>query len=138
MPIPQQAPKSEGVQIDAARLARIQRETSAVSSLLADIFVEEESPRIVLPATAHITSSPYDGLDAAHAALLLHVLTSGEASREDFEAEAQRLKLLPDGAIETINDWGFDRFGEPVLEGDDAIIFAEHLRPELQKLEKVS
>lgn len=137
-PIPQQAPKSEGVQIDAVRLARIQKETSAVSSLLAGIFVEEETPRIAIPATVQTTNSPYDGLDAPHAALLLHVLALGEASREDFEAEAKRLKLLPDGAIETINDWGFDSFGEPVLESDDAIIFAEHLRPELQKLEKVS
>jgi hypothetical protein len=28
---------------------------------------------------------------------------------------------MPEGAIETINEWGFDRFGEPVLDDDDIV-----------------
>jgi hypothetical protein len=41
---------------------------------------------------------------------------------------------MPDGAIETINEWGFDRFGEPVLDDDDEVRVSpdviEQLEPE--------
>ncbi|MEQ8283532.1 MAG: TerB N-terminal domain-containing protein [Parvibaculum sp.] len=137
-PVPQPPLERTGVQIDPARLARIQNETSTVSSLLADIFVEEE------PIVSNAPVSPtgksaciYDGLDAAHGELLAKIVSAVRMTRAIFEDESRMLTLLPDGALETINDWGFEVFGEPVLEGDDDIEVATHLRPELQKLEVV-
>ena len=59
----------------------------------------------------------------------------GGLDRGTFEARAKALKLLPDGAIETINDWGFDRFDEPVLEGDEDLTSPEHLRLQLLALD---
>jgi hypothetical protein len=42
-------------------------------------------------------------------------------TRQEFDAVATELRLLPDGAIDALNEAAFDRAGGPVLEGDDPI-----------------
>lgn len=123
----------EGLVLDTARLARLREETSQVSSLLTSIFSEEEAvpaPVVVVPER-----SRFGGLEALHAELLGEVLAQGRLDRDSFEAAARRRRLLPDGALETINDWAFDRFDEPVLEDDEDIIAAAHLRARLSDME---
>lgn len=123
------------ITLDAGRLERIRAETSRVSALLADVFAESEStpvPRIP-PAEPVNLVSPILGLEAAHGALLAAVLhNGGRMTLEEFDTVARTHALLPRAAIETINDWGFDTFDEPVLEEDDD--FADvpaHLRSTL-------
>ncbi|WP_082582553.1 TerB N-terminal domain-containing protein [Mesorhizobium sp. Root172] len=137
VPIPAEAsePKASGIRIDRARLERIKSETSAVSQLLAGIFVEDEllsSPPAPMEATLR-RDSRFEGLDAAHAELLSCLLGAGELDRDAFEDMARKLRLLPDGAIETINEWGFDKFDEPILDGEEHIVVVEHVRMELQR-----
>jgi len=130
---------SSGLRIDHARLERIRTETSAVSELLAGIFVEDE-PAPAQPYPSQKDDAPngksvFDGLDAAHSALLSKLLAAGEMDRRRFEETARGLRLLPDGAIETINDWGFERFDEPLIEDEDSILVVDHVRTELQEAE---
>ncbi|AZO23542.1 hypothetical protein EJ070_24615 [Mesorhizobium sp. M1E.F.Ca.ET.045.02.1.1] len=137
VPIPAQPPASPsgGVRIDHGRLERIKSETSAVSELLAGIFIEEEptaSPPQVREPVA--SEGKFAGLDGAHATLLSLLAESGGLDRQAFEDEARKLRLLPDGAIETINEWGFDRFDEPLVDGDERVSVAEHLRDKLQQV----
>lgn len=42
-------------------------------------------------------------------------------ARSDFEDEARQLGLLPDGALDTINDAAFERVGFAVATGEDPI-----------------
>lgn len=127
VPIPPE-PTRSSVAIDTARLERIRGETSRVSALLATIFIEEEQDATgsvppqsaVTVATAAPSARGFDGLDPAHSDLLRR-LVPGPMDRDAFEAAAGELRLMPDGAVETINEWGFDHFGEPVLEEDDGI-----------------
>lgn len=147
IPIPKpstdgQSPRDSQPQvfIDEARLQRIRSETVAVSSLLSDIFSEDipEDPKEESPESkpgADENSPPFAGLDEAHATLLQFVAVQRSTTRKVFEARARELKLLPDGAIETINEWGFDRFDEAVLEDDHDIVVVEHLLSELQIME---
>lgn len=136
VPIPAQPPASPsgGVRIDHGRLERIKSETTAVSELLAGIFIEEEPPapppQVREPVAA---DRKFAGLDGAHAKLLSLLAESRELDREAFEDEARKLRLLPDGAIETINEWGFDRFDEPIVDGDERVSVVEHLRDKLQQ-----
>ena len=128
------------VRIDEARLQRLRQETSAVSALLAGIFVEEEAPS---PSSAHSAAAAppkasFKGLDGAHGDLLLAVIEAGSIDRAAFEERARTLRLLSEGAIETINEWGFETFDEPILEGEDPISIPDHLRTELQRLEKAA
>jgi len=129
---------SPGIALDAERLARIRQETTQVSSLLSGIFAEEQQPDTPSIDAAPVPTPPtevparFGGLDGAHGILLEAVLATGELTMERFEAHAKELRLFPEGAIETINDWAFDRYEEPLLEADgDLVIVVEHLRGQL-------
>jgi hypothetical protein len=127
------SPGGGGLTIDAARLARIRGETTAVSQLLATIFVEEEAPAPIAAPAATQVPVRFEGLDGAHGELLW-TLVQGPLAWEAFEEQARSAKLLPAGAVETINEWGFEVLGEPVLEEDDPISVAEHLIGQLSGL----
>ncbi|WP_408904089.1 TerB N-terminal domain-containing protein [Pseudoroseomonas cervicalis] len=136
---PAQASRADdqsGIALDAERMARIRQETSQVASLLSSIFTDEAEPMIddapAAPEPASATTQRFQGLDDAHETLLEAVAEAGTMPMTAFEAEAKRLRLFPQGAIETINDWAFDPFGDAILEYDDETIsVAEHLRSEL-------
>lgn len=122
---------------DLTRLDRLRQETSQVSALLSTIFQEEEAPSApVSPRAPAAADGRFPGLDTQHAALLAGVVDAGGVADLDrFDAEARALKLLPAGAVETINEWAFDVFDEPLLEADDQVIVVEHLRARLIELE---
>lgn len=130
-PIPT-SPTGQGISIDLARLERIKNETSAVSNLLANIFVED--PATVPQTTVVTESSAFEGLDSAHAMLLNMFLSKPEYERSEFEERARGLQLMPDGAIETINDWAFDTFEEALLDGDETIVISNHLVIKLKEM----
>ncbi|TPI60613.1 hypothetical protein FJ420_06840 [Mesorhizobium sp. B3-1-3] len=136
VPIPAPPPPSPsgGLRIDHGRLERIKSETTAVSELLAGIFTEQE-PSALPPQVREAVAAEgkFAGLDGAHARLLSLLAESGELDRQAFEDEARKLRLLPDGAMETINEWGFDRFDEPIVEGDERVSLVAHLRDKLQQ-----
>lgn len=124
------------IEIDHSRLERLRSETSAVSELLADIFVEEDAVASALvSAPVHSTQSRFTGLDDAHAELLAAVLSQGWLGRDEFDDKARTLRLLPEGAIERINDWGFDHFEESIILGDDELSIAPHILTELNEAE---
>jgi hypothetical protein len=134
-PIPAEVPaKPSAVTIDAAKLARVREQTDVVSTLLSQIFTDPEAAAPAVPAPA-AAASGFAGLDGPHGQLLEALLAGGPLAWPDFEAKARALKLLPDGAVETINDWGFDHFDEPLLEAGDTVTVVEHLRANLKTLE---
>jgi tellurite resistance protein len=128
--------RQASVAIDTDRLSKVREQTAAVSVLLSEIFIEE-TPSKATPSSAKSAEAQqgFPGLDACHSELLSEVLRHQSWSWPEFEAKARTLKLMPEGALETINDWAFDRFDEPLLEPGDPIAAAEHLRPQIQELE---
>ncbi|KGS12580.1 Tellurite resistance protein TerB, partial [Pseudomonas coronafaciens] len=124
------------------RIAQLQRETAAVSALLAQVFTEDQtddhfsdSPISSAPANTsesaacieagrvdeQVTSSDIPGLDLEHSAFLRLLMSRTEWSRSELEEAASDMELMLDGALEQINDMGFDRFNMPVTEGDDPV-----------------
>lgn len=126
---PQASNSGSGIEIDQKRLALVKQQTATVSELLKGIFIEEPAQ----PTTPSLKPE-IQGLDSEHTELLRYLASNGQTERRDFEDQAKRLKLLPDGAIERINDWSFDRFEEPLLEDGDQIVLAAHLRARLTEL----
>lgn len=122
---------------DLTRLDRLRQETSQVSALLSTIFQEEEAAPTPVPPQARTSADGrFPGLDTQHATLLAGVVDAGGVADLDrFDAEARALKLLPSGAVETINEWAFDAFDEPLLEADDQVVVVEHLRARLIEME---
>jgi tellurite resistance protein len=136
--VPAPAPRPAGIIIDRRRLAEVREDTEKVSLILAHIFVDEpDPPKIIPPSAQHRTSSKIDGLDSGHAELVLYLQTKGEIARTEFEARAKALHLLPDGAIDRINDWSLDRFDEELLEDGDHIVVVPHLRDRLAQMKEM-
>lgn len=107
------------VRLDMTRVERTLAETAVVSSMLADIFVDEDRGA----ETAEVAAPPMsaNGLDSAHARLLAELAGRSEWSREEFEALTDGLGLLTDGAYETLNEAAFEATDCPLLEGEDPI-----------------
>jgi tellurite resistance protein len=122
-----EAPVAAGapVQLNMAAVQAKLAQSAEVSALLGDIFAEEEEQEqqaqevrakapIVPPAPVSWSSSP-------HGMLLARLVERPVWTREEFDTVAAELRLLPDGAIDALNEAAFDRAGGPVLEGDDPI-----------------
>jgi uncharacterized membrane protein YhaH (DUF805 family) len=115
-----------GAVINEAKLARLQQETSAVSTMLASIFKEEETASKVPEVAPETVSAAISGLDLAHSKVLSR-LADAPMEADTFGELCRELKLLPSGAIETINDWAFDALDDYAIEEGERISIQEHL-----------
>jgi uncharacterized tellurite resistance protein B-like protein len=114
--------------LDDAVLQQKIRDTSEVTALLGNIFEdpEDEIPSPTSHAPSHQTEAGesvprIDGLDGAHSLLLRALAKRGEWNRTEFEDLATEYHLMPDGAIDMLNEVAYDTTGEPVIEGDDVL-----------------
>ncbi|MEO5371765.1 MAG: hypothetical protein H7833_16995 [Magnetococcus sp. DMHC-1] len=104
-----------GVVLNMDRVGRIREDTEQVSNLLATIFAGEEN-------SADMTDAGMAGLDVSHAQLL-HLLRQAKTWKmADFQKLCKSLGVLPEGAMETINEWAYARFDEPLLEEADPLV----------------
>ena len=73
------------------------------------------------------------GLDAAHSALLRALVAQDAWARAEFEELAATWQLMPDGALDRINEAALDAVDEPLLEDDDSDVFTvnDYARQEL-------
>ena len=133
--IPDRTP-GESVVLDMARVRATLHETAAVSSLLGTIFVEDEESSPAIPAAP--TPAPGDlvgvvvgTLDTPHSHFLRELAAQLTWPRADIEALADRVGLLPDGALELVNEAAFELVGDPVWEGDDPIELDEAILQEM-------
>jgi uncharacterized tellurite resistance protein B-like protein len=142
--------KKQELALDMSLVQSKLTESQEISSILADIFVDEEgSPKAPSSTTkthhthtqtsqvrkssksksAKSSKSPEPaaktvqiaGLDQAHSELLFTLKKQELWQRGELEAIATRLDLMLDGALEVINEAAFDRCDEAVTEGDDPI-----------------
>ena len=148
-----------GVSLDLASIEAKFAETAAVSALLADIFNDDDplgAPAAApVPSTAAAqASAPGDagageaaeqtaghaaadvrliaGLDAAHSTFLLALAERAEWTRAELEDLAAQSKLMPDGALDRINEAALDLTDEPFLdEDDDLFTINDYARGEL-------
>ncbi len=110
------------------------RETAAVASLLSGIFASEECEAPAAPEPAEsVQEDLVEGFDAAHSRLLRGLAAKPQWSRPDLERVASEVGLLPDGALDVLNETALERCGEPLCEGDDpidvnAVALSEFLR----------
>ena len=111
------------VQLDLALVQKTMEDTNLVSAVLSEVFVadilEEESEQEADDGDAEATK--LDGLDASHRALLEELLTRTSWNAIDFAKLAGHFGLMSDGALETLNEWAFETFDEPLLEEDDEL-----------------
>ncbi|WP_092815592.1 TerB N-terminal domain-containing protein [Roseivivax marinus] len=109
-------PVTEARTLDSARIAAIRSDTERVSSVLGEIFAEdEESETVGGLATDH----PFDGLDEKHAELVRTLVSQAHWSEEAFQSVCNTHGVMPAGALEAVNEWSFETYDEPLLDEFD-------------------
>lgn len=127
--------ESASFALDAERIAELQKETEAVSALLAQVFAEE------VPAEAAVEAASAEallgaqssilGLDQDHSAFLRRLIGRHTWPRSELADVAADRELMLDGALQHINEIILDTFEAPLAEGDDPIEINQEL---LEKL----
>ena len=104
-----------------ARLAESER----AASYLAQIFTGDDTGSQAAVSTGLDTpedkSSNTSGLDVSHRIFLTRLADRPSWTRDELDAIAAQLGLLPDGALEILNEAAFEAAGEPVCEGTDPV-----------------
>lgn len=128
-----------GLKLDPRRIAALQKDTQAVSALLAGIFTDDSagaSPQVAQPAEAEADDAAQAegllGLDNPHSAFARLLLSRPHWAREELIDAAADLDLMLDGALERINEAAFDAYDIPFTEADDPV----EINPEI--LEKIA
>jgi uncharacterized tellurite resistance protein B-like protein len=103
------------------------RDTSA-SLVAASSSLDDGATRAVNDATPSLTTAPaqlprFTGLDSPHSRMAEQLLARDSWTRSELEALADLHHLMPDGALDTINEFAIDTTGEPFLEEDTADVF---------------
>jgi hypothetical protein len=108
------------------RLAQIRAETERVAAMLEEVFADDD-----LQATTvePVSDGPLAGLDREHTVLVTQLLTRSNWPRATFDSAVSEVGLMPSGAMETINEWAFDHFGDALLEDGDPIVVNRTLVP---------
>jgi hypothetical protein len=106
--------------LDFQRLQHVRNETERVSSVLAQVFVED-APIASVAVESTGSNDQFGGLDEAHASLAKQLIAQPLWVRADFEAIARHAGLMADGALEVINEWAFEHFDEPLFDDGDEI-----------------
>lgn len=119
--------EDKGFQLDATKIAALQKDSERVSVLLADIFKEESPPSTPIaslalePQEAEIPATGLFGLDEPHSAFARMLLSRPKWTRAELLDVSSDLDLMLDGALEHINEFSFDTYDIPFTEGDDPI-----------------
>jgi uncharacterized tellurite resistance protein B-like protein len=115
------------IRLDKKRIEETIAETATVASLLSNIFTDDEASA---PAIA-VTSAMIPGLDTPHAALTKALAERERWARAELEDLAAKFGLLPDGALDTINELALERCDEPLCDGDDPLEINPRVAKEL-------
>jgi len=139
-------------QLDMDAISRIMDETRQVSAILTEAMAvddeEEQASRFATQSTAttavldadfeqqtitplerlqaapaEATSAmPFDGLDGRYQPFLREALTRLEWPPEDLKTLARQHNVMLNGAIEAINEWSCDRYGDWLIQEGNPIV----------------
>ncbi len=112
---PEPPETAAGIVLDLRKIEARLAESERVASLLEEVFREEE------PADAVPAAETCAALDAVHSAFLRELAASTTWNRAEVERLAASFGLLPDGALEVLNEAAFALWGASVIEGDELL-----------------
>lgn len=105
-------------QLDEGILAMHESDTNDAKSMLESIFaVDEEADLEVIPTT----DVNEEGLESPYKELFETLIAKESWPRKEVHELCSKLNIMVDGALETINDWAYDKVDAPVLDDDGDI-----------------
>lgn len=132
-PKPQNQTESTSFSLNEELINLHESETQEVQGLLSSIFADDvEELDESLSTTQSEAKVSSDTLDDSHRSLLDTLITEEVWPRQAVEDLCQSLGLMIDGAIESINDWSYEKFDAPLLDDDGDIFIDQELVAEIQ------
>ncbi|MGB1293134.1 MAG: TerB N-terminal domain-containing protein [Pseudoalteromonas sp.] len=131
----QPAPRSQSsseFSLDETILALHESQTTEAKNMLEQIFTSDEDESDYIEVSE--LTNEVEGLDQAHSQLFEKLCAKAQWGREEVAQMCSELKLMVDGAIETINDWSFDLVDAPVIDDDGDIYIDEEIVEEIREL----
>ncbi len=101
--------------LDVDRVDLLMADTARVSNVLADIFSDNE-PEETEEDVVEDLASGFPGLDRQHSEFLGELLTRPHWDEVEFATLADEFRLMQAGAVETLNEWSFERFGDVLID----------------------
>jgi tellurite resistance protein len=125
----------QGVALDLAAIEAKFAETAEVSSLLTDIFSDDgaEASTVKQKVPEPPDTPSLAGLDGIHSTILRTLAARDVWTRSEFEELAAQYGVMPNGALDTLNEAALDAIDEPFVEddGDDTLTINDFARQEL-------
>ncbi len=114
------------VKLDPSLIERKLADTKRASALLQQVFQEENEPANTQPAAVPVASAQsndnlFAGLSGAHASVLVRLLERRSWSQDAYRELAAEFNVMPEGMLEQLNDWAFDRMGDLLIEAGEQI-----------------
>ena len=117
IPLP---PKHDETLIDTKLVASVEADTLHASSILKEIFSDEEVDDEPLDDPDENADS-FSGLDPRHEAFVRELTTRTRWSETEFQALTKQFQLMEDGVLETVNEWSYENFNDALIESYDGI-----------------
>ena len=114
--------------LDMEAIAAKLDETAAVAALLGDVFAEETEAAVAPPPKAEEAVA---GLDTLHSVFLRALVERTAWDRSEIEELAGRIGVLPEGAIDLVNDAALEKVGDVLCEGEETIQIDHQVLEEL-------
>ncbi|WP_105200886.1 tellurite resistance TerB family protein [Pseudoalteromonas sp. T1lg10] len=105
-------------QLDEGILAMHESDTNDAKSMLESIFAVDEEAELGVSPTADVNE---EGLDSPYKELFETLIAKESWPRKEVHELCSKLNIMVDGALETINDWAYDKVDAPVLDDDGDI-----------------
>lgn len=129
--IPPRPAHGPSLTLDRDRIAAVMLDTAQVAHFL-NTQLDNDAPDEDIAEAAPPSGHGFEGLDAAHIALLAELMVRETWNEVDFAALAAQHRLMPSGALEAINEWSFDRFGDMMIEDYDGYTLNRDFVTQLQ------
>ena len=124
--------------LDRDLLRLLQEETKEAQSVLESIFSDEdlpEEPEVEAPTAVQTKNGSIQGLDSKYQVLYVKLISKAEWPYEELEGLCNGLQLMTAGAVETINDWAFDKVGAPLIEDGSTAFVDLELAAEIAEMQ---
>ncbi|MEI5639324.1 MULTISPECIES: tellurite resistance TerB family protein [unclassified Pseudoalteromonas] len=105
-------------QLDEGILAMHESDTNDAKIMLESIFAVDEEAELGVSPTADINE---EGLDSPYKELFETLIAKESWPRKEVHELCSKLNIMVDGALETINDWAYDKVDAPILDDDGDI-----------------
>lgn len=116
--------REESVVLDPQKVSEKWADTDQVRNILHEIFTDKEDIKEEADERAEEMEEKvlFPGLDSKHAILLRELMCRPSWTSDEFSALTQKYGLpLPDGAMETINEWAYENYEEPLIDEDGTL-----------------